>query len=84
MAPKWSRPYLGEAFERIGLDPARYGGKAWPHVTALPVKFLSIGKYMIISDDRFTPVRIVAIAGGSQDLSRLLDIDPRFDDFDKD
>lgn len=31
--------YLGEAFERIGLDPARCGGKAWPHVTALPVKF---------------------------------------------
>lgn len=45
---------------------------------------LSIRKYVIIYDDRFTPVRIVAIAGGSQDLSRLLDIDPRFDDFDED
>ncbi len=76
--------YLIEAFERIGLAPKRCGGKAWPDLTALPVKFLTVRRYVIIYDDRFMPVRIIAIIGGSRDFKRLLSDDPRFVDTDED
>ena len=70
--------YLFAAFERIGKDPGRCGGKAWPYVTSLPVKFLTVRKYVVVYDDRATPVNILAIAGIRQDLQRLLAADPRY------
>lgn len=70
--------YLFEAFERIGRDPDRCGGKSMPELTRKPVKFLLTGKYFVIYDDRTNPVFILAIAGGRRDLPRLLAEDERF------
>ncbi len=75
------RLYLKDAFERIGEAPARCGGKTWPHVTDLPVKFLTVRKFVLIYDDRVNPVRIIGIAGGRQDFERLLGSDPRYREF---
>ena len=70
--------YLFDAFQRIGRDPARCGGKPWAHVTSLPVKFLTVRKYVVVYDDRIAPVSIIAIVGGRQDLQRLFGVGPRF------
>lgn len=36
--------YLFAAFEKIGSDPARCGGKSMPQITKKPVKFLLVEK----------------------------------------
>lgn len=70
--------YLFQAFERIGADPSRCRGEPWPHVTSLPVKFLTVRKYVVIYDDTTIPVGIVAVAGARQDLAQLLNTDKRY------
>jgi plasmid stabilization system protein ParE len=70
--------YLFDAFERIGRSPDRCGGKSWPHITTLPVKFLTVRKYIVIYDDRSLPVNIVAVVGGRRDLERLFAADTRY------
>lgn len=59
--------YLVDAFEKIGSDPARCGGRARSEITRLPHKFLAVRKYVVVYD-RSLPVRIMTILGGSQDL----------------
>jgi hypothetical protein len=49
--------YLFSAFEKIGLDAAHCGGKAWPHVTSKPAKFLTARQYVIVYDDAGEPGR---------------------------
>lgn len=72
--------YLFDSFERIGRDPTKCGGHSRTDLTAKPVKFLTIRKYVIIYDDRTDPVRILAVAGGRQNLARLLARDSRYSD----
>lgn len=79
--------YLFEAFERIARNPRMCGGRARPDITAKPIKFLTVRKYMVIYDDRSEPITIIAVAGGRQDLPGILSKDPRysqtFDDTDE-
>jgi plasmid stabilization system protein ParE len=70
--------YLFEAFEMIGRDPTNCGGRARPNITSKSVKFLTVRKYVVIYDDFFDPVRILAVAGIRRDLVRLLSKDARF------
>ncbi len=70
--------YLFEAFDKIGDDSARCGGRSRPEITSLPYKFLSVRKYVVVYDDRASPVRIMAILGARQNLPAIIARDPRF------
>lgn len=70
--------YLFEAFERIGADPARCGGRHRPEITKRPYKFLTVEKYVVVYDDRTDPVWIVGVVGGRRNLPALFASDERF------
>ena len=70
--------YLFEAFDKIGSDPARCGGRPRPEITSRPYKFVTVRKYVVGYDDRTEPVWIVGVLGGRRNLAAHFATDARF------
>lgn len=62
---------LFEAFERIARTPRM--GHTREDLTTYPVRFWSVGSYLIIYRAEREPVEIVAVVQGSRDVPAFLD-----------
>ena len=61
---------LFDAFERIGRSPGT--GHQRQDLTAYPVRFWTVGAYLIIYRAERQPVEIVAVTQGSRDVPSFL------------